>query len=599
MINIIISDYINYPNYSHFFNVENIYNLLIKQNKDEESQKSETININSLIRLTYHFNGYHTPLNCYFKEKIKDIYRSFLSKINPERKQVISLYNNYELNEEMTIEEIITETDKKKKKLDIYLYEICDAEKIKINIKDINCPYCKENIFINFDNYKINLQNCKNGHIKNNIIINDLIKTQNTDSYGPMCGVCYHSAYLHKPFYKCFKCDKNICESCKENHDKSHSIIDYKYEKYLCNIHNGIFHKYCSKCNKNICIDCQKEHSNHNFINLNDIVPDKETTIKEEEELRKAIDSFKNNINIIILKLNNVINTFELYYKISNEIINSFYEMGFKNYELIKNLNEFRNQNKKFKENIINIINEKNIFEKFKILMNTEELMRINNNYISGTIFVNENNINRDIRIINSYEQMKRESGLKKYKYDIRYENEREIKEICNITIDDKPIEFTYFYKFNKAGEHRINYSFSKNLTKANDLFYNCEYITGLNFSNFNSEFINNMCSMFYGCKSLSNLNLSNINTQNSTNMSYMFYGCESLISLDLSQFKTNKVIDMSCFLSGCKKLINLNLSKFDINKVIDLSWMFYDCKSLKYIDLSKFNTENALFMET
>lgn len=115
MINIIISDYINYPNYSHFFNVENIYNLLIKQNKDEESQKSEIINLNPLIRLTYHFNSCQTPLNCYLKEKIKDIYRSFLSKINPERKQVISLYNNYELNEEMTIEEIITETDKKKK----------------------------------------------------------------------------------------------------------------------------------------------------------------------------------------------------------------------------------------------------------------------------------------------------------------------------------------------------------------------------------------------------------------------------------------------------------------------------------------------------
>ena len=180
------------------------------------------MNLNPLIRLTYHFNSCQTPLNCYLKEKIKDIYRSFLSKINPERKQVISLYNNYELNEEMTIEEIITETDRKKKKLDIYLYEICDADKIKINIKDINCPYCKENIFINFDNYKINLQNCKNGHIKNNIMINDLIKTQNKDSYGPMCGDCYHYANFHLSFYKCFKCDKNICESCKENHDKSH-----------------------------------------------------------------------------------------------------------------------------------------------------------------------------------------------------------------------------------------------------------------------------------------------------------------------------------------------------------------------------------------
>ena len=42
-------------------------------------------------------------------------------------------------------------------------------------------------------------------------MINDLIKTQNKDSYVPMCGVCYHYANFHKSFYKCFKCN-NIYE---------------------------------------------------------------------------------------------------------------------------------------------------------------------------------------------------------------------------------------------------------------------------------------------------------------------------------------------------------------------------------------------------
>ena len=34
---------------------------------------------------------------------------------------------------------------------------------------------------------------------------------------------------------------------------------------------------------------------------------------------------------------------------------------------------------------------------------------------------------------------------------------------------------------------------------------------------------------MFCECNSLTNINLSNFNTQNVTNMSFMFYGCNSL----------------------------------------------------------------------
>ena len=48
---------------------------------------------------------------------------------------------------------------------------------------------------------------------------------------------------------------------------------------------------------------------------------------------------------------------------------------------------------------------------------------------------------------------------------------------------------------------------------------------------------------MFSECESLSYINLSKFNTQNVTNMSSMFSGCKSLTKIDLSNFNTQNVI--------------------------------------------------------
>ena len=44
---------------------------------------------------------------------------------------------------------------------------------------------------------------------------------------------------------------------------------------------------------------------------------------------------------------------------------------------------------------------------------------------------------------------------------------------------------------------------------------------------------------MFFNCNSLSSIDLSNFNTQNVINMGHMFFCCFSLSSLDLSNFNT------------------------------------------------------------
>ena len=102
---------------------------------------------------------------------------------------------------------------------------------------------------------------------------------------------------------------------------------------------------------------------------------------------------------------------------------------------------------------------------------NIENIEYNKNNYIIAEIEINEEDINKDIRIINSYEQSNRE--FKWWEYKEEYENEKEIKENCEIKIDGIITVFSYFYRFNKIGKHTIKYSFKNILSKTNFMLYN------------------------------------------------------------------------------------------------------------------------------
>ena len=57
---------------------------------------------------------------------------------------------------------------------------------------------------------------------------------------------------------------------------------------------------------------------------------------------------------------------------------------------------------------------------------------------IIGGIYINNYNINEDIRIINSYENVKRIWNRSYSKNDYKYENEKEIKENIEIKINNE-----------------------------------------------------------------------------------------------------------------------------------------------------------------
>ena len=91
------------------------------------------------------------------------------------------------------------------------------------------------------------------------------------------------------------------------------------------------------------------------------------------------------------------------------------------------------------------------------------------NNYIIGEIYIKEEDINKDIRNINSFENLKREKEYHDASDDYKLENEKEIKEkniIKNI------IEFNYYYKFKESGKYEIKYIFKENIGKTDYMFY-------------------------------------------------------------------------------------------------------------------------------
>ena len=208
-------------------------------------------------------------------------------------------------------------------------------------------------------------------------------------------------------------------------------------------------------------------------------------------------------------------------------------------------------------------------------------------NYIIGEIYISKDNINTNLRIINSYEQVCLEYEKTEIPEELKTEileelkNEKQIKE-CIIEINNiKLSSFSYFHKFNKEGKYTIKYTFKNLLTSCACMFFNSDLIN-LNLSNFNTKNVISMSDMFSGCYCLTNLNLSNFNTLKVKDMSNMFYCCNRLSILDLSDFNTENVTDMFGMFRECRALKKLNLSNFNTKNVEQFGGMFFGCYDIE-----------------
>jgi surface protein len=331
------------------------------------------------------------------------------------------------------------------------------------------------------------------------------------------------------------------------------SIIDKERNEMKVLVYkNEDYQLICPKCGEKIKFDTDK---------IDDII--------------LSINNIKETINGSKLLIENIIKTSSM---------NSM-NIQLKSVNLILNtLNEDIN---KINEKLKNLLNENTIKEnKFNKELNVDNI----NNYIIAEIIIKEEDVNKNIRIINSYEERCRTIN---YKIKNEFKNEEEIKK-CEISVNDELIPFNYFHKFITKGKYNIKYSFKNNINNTNSIFNECSAITKIDLSNFNTNNIAYMRCMFGYCSSLTNIDLSNFNTNNVTNMVSMFAYCSSLTKIDLSNFNTNNVTDMASMFAYCSSLKNVLLSNFNTNNVTDMKMMFLGCSSLNHIDLSNFNTDNV-----
>ena len=505
-----------------------------------------------MSQVIFTYQSIETIIQCKTTEKLKDICHRYATKIKIDIDNLYFIYNGNIINKEL-----INEEDKKRNTMNILVIEINKTlknDKI-IRSKDIICPKYYEEILMSIKDYKINLYSCLNGHKFNEILLNDFENTQKINISNIICDICkiYNKGNIYNnELYRCLTCHKNLCPLCKSKHEKNHKIILYELKNYLCEEHKENFTRFCKNCNKNICMKCEKKHKNHNTFYLGDMLPN-DNIIDEIKELKEYIEKFNNDIKDIIQKLQSIIDNIQLYYNLSYNIIIA---QENRNYQKLQNINELINYNNIILKDIKKIINNNNILDKMKTLLNIYNKMNnksgnyslddntndknylINSdetNYIISEIEIKEEDLNKEVRIINSFEQCKREYKWEDNKEDYKFENEKEIKDKYKIIINNEKIPFSYFYKFNKIGKNIIKYYFVDNLINAYGLFRSCEKITYINLSHFNAKNVKLMTCTFGWCKSLKDINLSNCNTENVISMEEMFICCKSLKNLDLS----------------------------------------------------------------
>ena len=129
-------------------------------------------------------------------------------------------------------------------------------------------------------------------------------------------------------------------------------------------------------------------------------------------------------------------------------------------------------------------------------------------------------------------------------------------------------------------------------------MFYNCESLTTIDFSDWYTQSVTDMSYMFGNCKKLKSLDLKKFNTQKVTTMQGMFKGCESLTTLNINNFKGDAVKDCSYMFKGCKSLYSLSMSSVNLPAVTNTNDMFEDCEKLTTINLSGLNSKDLEEMD-
>ena len=150
--------YVNFDNNSNnIFNINNIQN----QNAIEHDEVK--------IKVEFQYNQGIIEIYSKIQEIMSEICKNFGKKIHKDINNIQFLYSGININMNKSLIDIINKQDKERKMMSIIaldnIFQEQSNDKKIINANHIICPICKESALIDFENLKIKISCCKNGHI--------------------------------------------------------------------------------------------------------------------------------------------------------------------------------------------------------------------------------------------------------------------------------------------------------------------------------------------------------------------------------------------------------------------------------------------------
>ena len=380
-----------------------------KNNNQKNGKKIiDSSNSNESIEVIFDYCSSKIIIQTKTDNKVENIIDQFISKAKTNKLNKTFIYNGNIIekkNFSKKLFQIMNKFDIERKGMNIMVNDNSDSNKeiTEKIVKDFICPECFENIFISLENFKINYV-CNNNHCKKLMNINEYEALQKMDLTKIICEQCKNNTKANtynNEFYHCQNCKINLCPLCENAHkaNQNHTIIKFDSKNYYCPKHNEKFIEYCKECKQNICFSCKNDHRDHKeLIDLQNMVTDKEEIQKEFKETKELIDKIKKFIDDIEQNLNSFKKNIDILYCINNNFIES-YDVSKRNYQILQNLNEIRNFNNSFYNELKCISEEQSISNKISHIIDIYTKMSMKSCekiYLFGEKYIGE--INNELR---------------------------------------------------------------------------------------------------------------------------------------------------------------------------------------------------------
>ena len=563
LISIIIYDYLNYPNFVHFFNIKNILNFLYPENNSNDIKEKEDNKINTkaikndeFITIEY-ANNISGSTKLFSKTFVQNNKLKVKIEIEGELLEIKSEYEFKTKDRIVKIRLILNENIFEINMLKmfsnctnlIYINGISKLKKTKIinqNKMFYNCISLSS--IPDFKDWKLSKDN-------NYLMFYNCISL----AFFPLENeiIKYDDGFLGLLITKSFKINdeitiKNVIKDKKETIKIFGKEFQIKNKKEEIMIVDGI------KNTRGI-IAFYKDEKNEKENEL--IIYNRDSDREGEEIELKA--------RIIIDNIEDIIEKNEL--DLSKWNTSSLTNMGylFYNCKSLKALPDISSWNTS------NVTNMQSLFHNCESLIKLPDISKWNtSNVIKMKSLFNSCQTLTELPDISKWNTSK--VMIMKFLFN-KCESLKSLPDISNWN--------------------------TNNVIKMNFLFCKCRSLKKLpDISKWNTSNVINIESLFDQCESLTELpDISKWNIKNVIFLNHLFYKCKKLKKLpDISKWDTNNAKTIKCLFYGCESLQEIpDISNWNTKNITNMSYLFYKCKSLKNIpDITKWNINNVINMK-